>query len=957
MKRFLRIIITSFFLILCLCGLAYAAGEVYLVLGSDTAIWAGMSTSNYHCTYNIDLYTNPSLNAYGVMDPAFRAQFVDSHGQPLKMTWWMMAGNIFRYATNTNVPVPNIMTLYLMKKYHGDNVEINGDELSLHYHTFAWTDYNGDGLYYWNQALTFPECVDDWDYTLAQFLLEEEVFPVSFRSGWHYMDDWWQGELDSILLYSMHNASPSVHSDTTEPTDNNYDWSQATLEFIPYHPSPDNYQLPGDGPGWNVRCRYFGSVINSNNLESIFAQANAGIDQVACIWSHLPEAPFLTDIAKIDSLAHEAEALYPDVNFRYCTAIEAMQRWLGTADTTAPMLALWEIPSGDEVSFGISSDEPIFQAVPFVAAKTIYEDYLVLPCQSTGANQWETIGSLFRDQLARVGVVVCDTLGNQAMEFIDFLPGVIFVDNVDSGYVEVQKSWSTSPECSWGLDSRVTTLTAGDTAIARWYPDLVDSAAFNIFVQVPEISDPAEQITYKIFDQGACADTVQFVSALPATEWVYLGTWYLRPDPGTYLQMEASGDGQEGKVLCADVAKFSSLVREKDLHVVTRVLDFGAVPEEDSASMDLRLKNLGYGELTVSDISSLHDDITIGVSFPIIISGMGSVDIPVDFHPHEIGPVSDEIYVHSDDPSEPVAPVLVTADVQPYFVVVDNEDSLDYQEYGTWYTSVAQAYGPSSRYAFLNQSPGARARFHATLSQQGIYRIYEIVPNTVNATDHALYVLSIEGIDADSVYINQNSGSGSWVHLWTHPFASGQNVEVRVEDVGGSTQGDVLRADAIKIAITVPPKAVDDLAIVLEESSKSSSGNVHLDWSEPENTEGIDHYVIYRSQQPGLAGDSLAETTQTAFVDSGMVGDPDVHHYYTVRSVDVVGNRSETSGQVGEFDISLTGVKRVPDTATFPLNPATRSSSFGHRRGMEMRDSSIPDSKRAGGDSLRLNGS
>ena len=80
------------------------AGTVYLVLGSDTAIWDRMSTNTYNCTYNQSLYTDPSQNAYEVMDPAFRAQYVDSYGQPMKMTWWMMAGNIFRYATNTNFP-------------------------------------------------------------------------------------------------------------------------------------------------------------------------------------------------------------------------------------------------------------------------------------------------------------------------------------------------------------------------------------------------------------------------------------------------------------------------------------------------------------------------------------------------------------------------------------------------------------------------------------------------------------------------------------------------------------------------------------------------------------------------------------------------------------------------------------------------------------------------------------
>jgi hypothetical protein len=895
--------------IFLLSGTGLAAGEVYLVMGSDTAIWSGMSTSNYHCTYNIDLYTNPSRNAYGVMDPAFRAQFVDSYGQPMKMTWWMMAGNIFRYATNTNMPVPNTMTMYLMKKYHGDNVQINGDELSLHYHTFAWTDYNGDGLYYWNQSQAFMECFDDWNFTLAQFLLEEQVFPVSFRSGWHYMDNGWQAVLDAVLPYSMHNASPSVHSDTIEPTDNNYDWSQATLEFVPYHPSPENYQLPGDGPGWNLRCRYFGSIISTTNLDTIFARANAGADQMVCIWSHLPEAPFLTDIAKIDSLAHEVAALYPDVNFRYCTAIEAMQRWRGMGDTTAPNLAMWEIPSGDEVSFGISSDEPIFQQVPFVAVKNIYEEYLVIPCQSTGANQWETTQSLSRDQLAKVGAVVCDTLGNQAMAFLTFLPDDEYVDNVDSGYVEVQKSWSTSSERSWGLDSRVTTLTDGDTAIARWYPDLADSAAFNIFVQIPEISNPANQITYKIFNQGACVGTIQFTTPLPAMEWVYLGTRYLRPDAETFLQVEACGDGQEGQVLCADVAKFSAMVRAKDLYVVDQVLDFGAVPQEDTVSLDMRLKNLGYGDLTVSDISSPHPDISIDMTFPVVIPGMGSVSIPVVFHPHEIGAVSDELTIHSDDPSEPTALVLVTADVQPYFVIVDNEDSLSYFEEGAWHTSVAQAYGPSSRYAYLHQIPGAKARFQATLSQQGIYQIYEIVPSSVNATDHALYVLSIEGVDADSIFIDQRSGSGSWIYLWTHSFVSGQNVEVRVEDAGGSTAGDVLRADAVKIAITVPPKAVDDLVIQVEASAKSSSGNIHLNWTEPENTEGVDHYVVYRSTQADQLGDSLATSSQSAYTDTGAVGNTSVHYYYTVKAVDEVGNRSEQSNRVGEFDRALSRVK------------------------------------------------
>jgi hypothetical protein len=122
----------------------------------------------------------------------------------------MMAGNIFRYAVNTNMPYPNIMTMYLMKEFYGDRVKLLGDELSLHYHTFKWTDYDGDGKFYWNQS-------DEASWSammilisiLAQMFLEEEVFAVSFRSGWHYMDNEWQNYLNKLLPYSLHNDYPN----------------------------------------------------------------------------------------------------------------------------------------------------------------------------------------------------------------------------------------------------------------------------------------------------------------------------------------------------------------------------------------------------------------------------------------------------------------------------------------------------------------------------------------------------------------------------------------------------------------------------------------------------------------------------------------------------------------------------------------------------------------------------
>jgi len=118
-------------------------------------------------------------------------------------------------------------------------------------------DYDGDGKYWWNQAQTFEECRSDFEFTLAQQLIEENVFPVSFRSGWHFMDNAWQQRLDEILPFSMHNAYPQRKLTGSEPLANIIDWSRAPTSWVPYHPDPQDYQVPGPGHGWNgspCRC-------------------------------------------------------------------------------------------------------------------------------------------------------------------------------------------------------------------------------------------------------------------------------------------------------------------------------------------------------------------------------------------------------------------------------------------------------------------------------------------------------------------------------------------------------------------------------------------------------------------------------------------------------------------------------------------------------------------------------
>lgn len=796
----------SFLLVfLPLAHLYPKTGKVYLVLGSDTAIWDGMSVNRYNCTYNLSLYTDPTRNAAKVMDASWRQRLVDSDGTPMKLTWWMMAGNIFRYATNRNIPLPNIMTLYLMKKYYGDFINQIGDELSLHYHTFVWTDYDQDGRWYWNQAHDFNESRDDFDVTLCQFLLEEKVFPVSFRSGWHYMDNHWQNYLNELLPFSMHNDWPHKRTSDPEPIDNIYDWSLSPAAFIPWHPSLNDYRLPGDGPGWNVRSLHLSTAAGRNILDSLFFKANQGLDQVACIWGHLPEEDFLTNLVKIDSLAHRAKAKYPEVDFYYCSAVEAMQRWLGTTDTIAPNVTFEDFTVGDDVYFRIQSDEPIFQPQPFLAVKDIYENYYKIPCQSIGSNYWQSSQPVKRQFIAKAGIALCDSVGNQRLAFINYLPDDIYVDNSDFSYREEHGLWQNEDSPNyWGRNIRTCLLPTADSAVTTWQFSPKQSGNYNLFAQIPSVTNTATILTYQILSGQEVIASKNFNSDLLPDKWNYIATLPLDASQTYTIRLVASGKENGNKKAIADVIKISALVRPKDLSCSPNELNFGEVGQLDTAKIFLRLNNFGYQPLTINAIAHQQSELITKVSFPLVIAPWKNYDLEVNLIALEQGLVTDTLVIHSDDPLEPIIKIPVKALITSHFFVIDNEDLFRYREYGKWNYSVAQAYGPTSRYAALNQNPRAYALFSATIRLDGKYDVFGIVPTTVNASNKAFYSIKVNGVLIDSFYVDQNQGSGDWVKIKSNlNLRQGDQVELKIADTGLNTNpGAVLRADAIKFRWT-----------------------------------------------------------------------------------------------------------------------------------------------------------
>jgi len=429
-------------------------GKIYLVLCSDTGTWDGLDVYRRTNYLRFGVFASPTGNASRVINREFRERMRDSYGEPMVFTWFMLDGSLIATNTNPEVQFPWISNLEMMRKYHEADLKTVGDELSLHYHDWIWNDPDRDGVFHWNQSLEFMEYRDDFIETIGHYVIEGRLLPTSFRSGWHYMDNEWESCLDSLIPYRFENASPLRAVDTVEPIDNNYDWSRASLEWAPYHPSASDYQAKGNLKGWETRCVYMKRLTLDWMLEA-FSRAFRGEDQLMTIWSHLPETDFPEQIMGVDSVVRLARSFFPEVNYDYTTATEAMKKWRGSRDEKPPEIHCATQMNADTMNITIEMSEPLWQVTPLVFGKDATGRVVRLAPRSIAANTWSVAIDTRSTQFQAIGIAGTDTAGNSAVQVLDLIPTGVAkkeggADNRYMLYPAYPNPFSTAGESAFG---------------------------------------------------------------------------------------------------------------------------------------------------------------------------------------------------------------------------------------------------------------------------------------------------------------------------------------------------------------------------------------------------------------------------------------------------------------------------------------------------------------------------
>ncbi len=323
---------------------------VYVVSGVDTEAFNNHPTTPQHVAFDLRNFIESTTVYIGpLMASEFRTTHTDSFGTPFKMTWYMEMDNFINNGVYADGTPMTYLTLYnaFVSNY---SAELNswGDELAYHHHFMTW---DGSSWVQLSDGNALNSTYDEHNNALDRMVLDANFFPTDFRSGWLWTSNQTQAWVENWML-----------SDFSGPFGGN-------PTYFTYHPSSSNYALTGNMNHWISGCD--GSGSNATNINAAFAQAAAtGKPVIYCWYSHDRE-----DISSyINSLQTSVSSASASNNvpFRYATAKEAVQAIMGTTDRTPPLL---NVDHGSGDTFNISSNEPVWNNAPYIAARYLTPDW------------------------------------------------------------------------------------------------------------------------------------------------------------------------------------------------------------------------------------------------------------------------------------------------------------------------------------------------------------------------------------------------------------------------------------------------------------------------------------------------------------------------------------------------------------------------------------------------------
>lgn len=293
----------------------------------------------------------------------YRMKLPDSKGNGWIFNWFCMdhAGFTGNNPRRRDAGYNKVIDHY----FELTNQQQEGDYIGFHYHPLPISgNYNESGTAYWGG--------ENLNQIFAHKIIDRNWFPSGFRPGFHTErpdSNWF---LEQWIPFDYGNQS-YIEKETgqSDMDEGRYgDWRHAPMDWYPYHPSHDDYQIKGNCRRWITRClNMYARIrqISQIDVDEAFEVASKGGDVILSFTDHdYKDMKF--EIERVRDMIKTASEKYPDVNFEYSNAKYAMRQALKLEKGEFNFnISIKE--SNGYCKLYVEVDQPIFGPQPFLAIK------------------------------------------------------------------------------------------------------------------------------------------------------------------------------------------------------------------------------------------------------------------------------------------------------------------------------------------------------------------------------------------------------------------------------------------------------------------------------------------------------------------------------------------------------------------------------------------------------------
>jgi hypothetical protein len=250
------------------------------------------------------------------------------------------------------------------------------DGLHFHYHPHSFRrEAHRCATHWWSSS-------DSLHQILSRRIIDHHWFPAAHRPGFHVIrpDSHWF--LEQHIPFDFSNQAMvkgGVDESQFGLAGGRFgDWRRAPATWEPYHPSADDYQIPGSCRRWIARCLNVGTryrLLDERDVRQAFQEAREGKPVILAITNH-DFRNMGPDIIAFRELLGRVAIDFPDVPFRFSEAVTAMRSALRLSSLPACELELtMHRVSNSAHVLKVHSTTPTFGPQPWLALRTLEGKY------------------------------------------------------------------------------------------------------------------------------------------------------------------------------------------------------------------------------------------------------------------------------------------------------------------------------------------------------------------------------------------------------------------------------------------------------------------------------------------------------------------------------------------------------------------------------------------------------